>query len=890
LSETVSRLASSGIAVPFPSLAPPPDAQYRFAFHAPTKVFVAGSYLLKTTARTPAGANVDIAVAMPDAVFQEKDNVNHRYFYKRACYLAVIAAELKRRRKDFHVGIEFAAFGGDRRRPVLVLKSTGENPETDFSKLGFEIRIHLTISPTLFPANRLAPSRNNVRLSESTTTQSPPPPTPHYNAAILHDTTLVPHLNLLHTHATACAGFRDACVLARVWLAQRGLLDRDGGFGGFLFAMVIGYLLRTGDGNGVRRIANSYSSYQILKVTMEFLAKHDFVADPIFMTSDGKPLEDKEFSADAFKSAYEVVIVDPTGRVNLAAFLSKAAMDELQYEAKVTAQYFSDADADRFDALFLKKVDDVHLKFDNIARIPAPKATPPSYTKAVALDFPSQHAHLLRFIPSLLQRGLNNRVKLVTALTSPYPAWSCDEEPPSEESLARAIHIGLILDVEHSLRVVEHGPSPDDVQASEAFRALWGDRSELRRFKDGSILESVVFDVDATLEARATVIGKIVAHLLARHMGTTPQDGVTYWASQLDRYLRAPGIQPRALTFQPAMEALASFTKLLRGLPDLPLSVQSVIPCSAGLRYTSVFIPQPRPEGSEMAEGYCPYTDPLDVVIRFESSGRWPDDFEAVQAMKHAFYVRIAEQLNATVPGARALVCKGSGRDKADGGWIEVTIPTGFTFRGRVHHDREALLLERATAAGQPWAADATRSHHTLFIRRPDHSVRIQNLCLRNPFLPGTIRLAKRWIAAHMLSPQVPDEFVELICARLFVDPAPWAVPGSAWVGFLRFLDLFRTWDWKGEPLVVELEKGALTGVLRKAIREKFEAVRGAEGANKGPVAVVATERDTEGVWWGSKRPSGLVVERLRALASAALGVISKAVAQGVQTGIAVSF
>ncbi|KAJ3297816.1 hypothetical protein HK104_000070 [Borealophlyctis nickersoniae] len=891
LAEAISRLASEGVAVPFPHPAPPVDAQYKFAFKKPSKIFVVGSYLLKTVAKNPSGANGDVAVQMPESLFQEKDHVNYRYFYKRAYYLAVLASEFRKKRKELNVKVEFQAFQGDRRRPILVLRAAKDGKDTDFSKLGFCIRLFPTIPQTLFPAARLAPSRNNVRLafinpSQPSDNRSEPPPTSRYNAAMLLDTAFVPHLNLLHHHVTNCAGFRDACVLGKVWLTQRGL-EQSGGFNGFLFAMMMGYLLRTNDKSGVRRLGNSFSSYQLFKVTMEFLASHDFERDPIFMTPDGNPLDGIEFSLDAFLSNYDVVIVDPSGKINMAGGMSKAMLDELQFEAKLSIQQLNDTEADRFESLFLRKVDAVHLRYDNSARVPMIRSIPASYTSAVALDFPSLHVYLQHFIPKLLKRALTNRTKLVCARAESLPAWPCDQNPPVLEDEDIPIIVGLVLDVENSIRMVEHGPSPDDPTPAAEFRELWGEKSEVRRFKDGSILESVVFDCDGTLDQRAMVVGRMVGHLLQRHIGVAPKEGMTYWAGQFNRFLKGPGIEIVAPSFQTVMEAFSTFAKDLRALDDLPLSVTSVIPCAEGLRYSSVFIPQPRPEPNKFKEGYRPLAEALDVMIEFESSGRWPDDLEAIADMKLAFYIRIAETVTKQHPGTRAIV------SKDDGGYLDVTPLSGYTFRCRIHHDREELLHERRVAdqgvdtavkemrqASQ--AAYLQRYHHL-----PYHTLRMQNLCLRHPFLPHAIRLLKRWVAAHMLSAQIPRETLELIAARVFVDPSPWSEPSSPFVGFVRALELIRGWDWKREPLVVELEKGKLTAEMKAKAADLVQAR--SEGA-KGPAMCIVTEKDTEGTWWGARKPERLIVDRLVALAGAALKHIEDAVAQGAAKEIAKLF
>ena len=74
------------------------------------------------------------------------------------------------------------------------------------------------------------------------------------------------------------------------------------------------------------------------------------------------------------------------------------------------------------------------------------------------------------------------------------------------------------------------------------------------------------------------------------------------------------------------------------------------------------------------------------------------------------------------------------------------------------------------------------------------------------------VRLCKRWAAAHLLSNHLSEEAIELVVARLFVCPAPCAVPGSAVCVLLRFLNLIAHFDWASEPLIVNLNhelKGA---------------------------------------------------------------------------------
>ncbi|KAH6876653.1 Nrap protein [Coprinopsis sp. MPI-PUGE-AT-0042] len=85
--------------------------------------------------------------------------------------------------------------------------------------------------------------------------------------------------------------------------------------------------------------------------------------------------------------------------------------------------------------------------------------------------------------------------------------------------------IGLLLDHEHAFGLVQHGSSAaEEGEGGEisvelkAFRDPWGPKVELRRFVDGRIAESVVWDVN-TEDDRAHVPSIVVRHTLSLHFG-----------------------------------------------------------------------------------------------------------------------------------------------------------------------------------------------------------------------------------------------------------------------------------------------------------------------------------------------------------------------------------
>ena len=90
------------------------------------------------------------------------------------------------------------------------------------------------------------------------------------------------------------------------------------------------------------------------------------------------------------------------------------------------------------------------------------------------------------------------------------------------------------------------------------------------------------------------------------------------------------------------------------------------------------------------------------------------------------------------------------------------------------------------------------------------HGVSMHSIHQQYPSYSSTVRLVKRWISAQMLHNFIQDEAVELIVAHLFLHPAPYNVTASPQTGFIRFLKLMATHNWKTAPLIVNFN-GELT-------------------------------------------------------------------------------
>ena len=505
------------------------------------------------------------------------------------------------------------------------------------------------------------------------------------------------------------------------------------------------------------------------------------------------------------------------------------------------------------------------------------------------LDRGSPAEALLASLASFLRRGLTDRTKAIAILhptSVPRPVSQAHLSDPS------IIHLGLIHDQEHAFRLVDHGPaaSETDQSATEQFRKFWGDKAELRRFKDGRITECVVWDIK-TSDERPHVPGLIVRHILAHHFGLT--DGaIKTWQSSFDSVLRLPQIisshlQPALTGFKAALMAFDDLVKAMRALGDgLPLALLNVSPSSEHLRYTSVFTPIP-------ASPAAPYMPLMEIILEFEKSSKWPDDLRAVQKVKLAFFERIAVALMASVAGLKATVVVGDGMishsEIHDQARLDIITPSGWAFSARIYHDREATLLDQIIETNAPilphvkrapeadgkenqQALEARQAYTQRFIHAPRHHRAIASLSHRFSAYAGTVRLVKRWLASHwLLRGHISEEAVELICASLFMGDgnalasgiSSENVPGSKERGFAKVVEYLKAWKWE-DGLFVPLYGSSEPDEAPSNSPSAYERFRSNSG-----VWTISTEADKGGRAWTWRGPDITAAYRIRALAKA---------------------
>lgn len=843
------------IVIPYPKPRPAKDAPYKIAFEKPAQFNVVGSYVARTMIKTQSEIGVDMVVQMPKSMFQDKDYQNMRYFYRRAYYIACIAAQVQKELGD-SMDHTFEYLHENPLLPVLALRPKSDDAEIAKSskKTGAPtvIRVIPCAPEGLFPKSKLLPTSNSNRSGDSDDKKTTQAGTPFYNSTLKAEETFISYLRLL-THAkNECPAFPDACILGRTWLQQRGFGSSvsQGGFGHFEWAAMIALLLQMGGRNGQAALSTSLSSTELFKAAVQFLSTTDFNKKPFVFGST-------KINADTVKEAGPVVF-DPIRELNILFKMNPWSASLLQMHAKSTTDLLADEAVDKFEPTFIIKTSAPLQTFDAIFQIKSSdisKASKSPDRRGPVWDF-ALEAH------KVLKKAYGNRAQLVHFQQPSKSGWALTAKPARD---ADHVLVGVIFDPAHMSRQMEHGPPAEEPKDAARFRQFWGDKAELRRFKDGSILECVEWLSKVSFQ----ICEEIARYSLKRHLKIV-QDELTSYGSEFSSIISLTHLDKEA--FDSARRAFQTFEYDLRNLEDLPLSIKHLSPVSPLARYSSINPP---------LMGYHKGSiDPVDVNIYFEQSSKWPENLVAIQEAKIEFLLDFDRRLKA----AKEEITTYLGRENREIGienlaYLDVVYDNGAAFRLRIHCDMEEALLQRQVK-------NKTLDHHIreesevalakanwFFTTLPLHSQTIATFCTRLQPLSQTIRLVKHWFNSHKLSGHISEELIELFVLHVFLQPYPWKQPTSVTTGFLRTLVFLSRWDWRDEPLIVDSAE-TLTTEDRSAIHKELETWRKRDPNMNHTVMVVATSSDTSGLAYTRSSPSKLIASRMTRLAKAASKIL----------------
>ncbi|EDV93823.1 GH18079 [Drosophila grimshawi] len=804
----------------------------------------------------------DVALEMPAACFQKDDHLNMIYDQKRALYLATMASKLKRLTEFASIQFAYNYHANNPLKPVLELTPAG--------KMGkhLSIRLFITAPEQIFKLNRFVPSNNNIRPSlfgDEWKQGQTLPPTPHYNANVLFDLTLAQNQQLLLDSFADRRNFQDGLLLLKVWLRQRQLDIGYSGFSAHILAAYIVYLKQQ------RLLHQSSSSYQVARTVWNQLANSDWTQGITLAQEQPQQLS-------MLAGHYDVCFMDVTGYYNLCANLPLAVYKAVCAEAKLAVELLNDMKVNSFTHIFMQK-SPLYTRMDNMLKITQPGSVDQllqlHLQPDVKYDYANNsHPQLLKLLTELLEKGLGQRVHAILPVELPTTPWSVDSQAPV---IGRCLQLGLILDPEHAYEVLDKGPATNEDAAGAAeFRRFWGEKSELRRFQDGSITESVVWAAATDPPSQKRLIVRQIVLYLLEHQLQMEASDVQYLGAELDIvHSLTPSFKVAKLQTKLQLkqdtdaEALTphvihcydALARQLHSLEDLPLDIVTISGISPIFRYCE---PQPLLPQARLVADRMHANQLLHVIIQLGSSGKWPNELGALRSLKTAFLIQIGKQLKAQHRLHWQLAKEGL-----------LLLKQGYCFLLELAHTKElALLKQQQTERGittyvdNPASRELERRQYIL----PRVNGGLHALYQMHGAFGATVLIAKRWLATQLLDNGLwPDMATELLVAHLFQQRQMPHTTASPQTGFIRFLQLLAHTDWNAELFLLNFNN-SWTEQQISDLGHSFRSDR-----QSYPLLCLATAYDQQHagrLWTSDECPSKPVLARVTLLARHALQLI----------------
>ncbi|KAF3441314.1 hypothetical protein FNV43_RR15227 [Rhamnella rubrinervis] len=812
-----------------------------FNFKKPKSIEIGGSYAIKCIAKPH--IYVDLFVQLPKKCFHQKDYLNYRYHAKRCLYLCIIKKHLTS--SSLVRKVDWSTLQNEARKPVLIVY-----PAVNFVEApGFLVRI-IPVATSLFCISKLNLERNNLRAKHQGGT-----PTPMYNTSILEDMFIEDTAKFVKKTFLGWKELREALILLKVWARQRTSIYVHDCLSGFLLSVILSYLANR------NQIKNSMGTMQIFRVTLSFIAKSTFWKNGLYfqLAKENALLEEKQ----KYKETFPVVICDQYANVNLAFRMTSFGFSELQNESALTLRCFEECREGGFEEIFMTRID-FPAKYDHCIRLNL-KGNKEVYASGICLDNECWRLYEHK-VHNVLTQGMGNRVKSVRVIWRNMPS-ECNIENGFSIFNSEPLLIGVSLSsLEIAFSVVDIGPNAEYKEQALKFRKFWGEKAELRRFKDGKIAESTVWECKQW--ERHLILKRIAEFVLFRHLSLS-KENITYIVDQLDFSL-VHGVGDPISSFGSLLSAFEILSKHLRLIQDIPLKISAVQPLDSAFRFTSVFPPEPHPLANKKGgvlrlPKFTPFCiQPLEVMLQLEGSGNWPMDDVAIEKTKSAFLLRIGESLQKNW----GMICTAT-EDNVD------VFFSGYAFRLKILHERGLNLLRKENENYQVKRVSSTDKE--LFFRS-QHSGMINGLQGRYPIYSPVVRLAKRWIASHMFSTCLVEEAIELLVAFIFLKPLPYNAPSSRLTGFLRFLELLSDYNWTFSPLIVDINKD-LHPSDEKEINDHFMRSRKAyqaSGQNLDSAMFLSTAYDKSSEAWTRFSPNSSELKRLVAYARSSARLMTR--------------
>lgn len=697
-------------------------------------------------------------------------------------------------------------------------------------------------------------------------------PTPLYNLAILEDVTIFLHHQILQKAILPYTNMCQCIQLIKVWLSQRDLRFHPEGFDGHQIALLLAYLIQT------KRITPTSEPEVAFQSFLHFMSLTDFTQHELDFSSSSL------LSKDAYPEGYQPSIVlkhmlvassgeriDTASKTSYNIFwrVSASVLTTLQSEAKRSVQEIqSHKSINSFDLVFIQKhgffdTHDAFYHFDLPTWSVILSQLSDSNDEKIELEQASLHMPIYTYFAqkalALVQRALGDRVLTANVnirCLQPFVNASAENHPDhthmlgtSIDQIKYVISIGIVLNKDKVFRRVERGPPPAAIGEASSlqsqkeiddFKHFWGSKCQLRRFKDGSITESVVWD---DFHNHSDMIDAIVSYILTLHLpyllqNTTSSLRTIHSQVQLGHlYDSEQVLASNSLTIK-ANQAFDELRGILMSkMANLPLHYDNVMAIAPSLRYTALFPAAPHPlvelssqtnplEHEDIKALFKEYhgrflsllTAPIPIVAKFESSGKWPNESKAILKCKAAFLLKTRDELLKTHK-ITSIIHDNNTLDVFYQGYVFRLIPYA-------NYETEKIVSEEMEEGDDPLGCTPEEITNKHWVIPPLHHNAIKALHVTYPVYGETVQLFRYWLAKHHYSGHICQEAIELLVAYEFIHPSSVYPPSTSLAGLYRTLQRLVHHNWEEDAFIVELGEQTLTTEIRNKVIMKLRSIR----------------------------------------------------------------
>ncbi|QDZ24110.1 nucleolar protein [Chloropicon primus] len=833
---------------------------YRIDAVPPTAFQVVGSLALGTGEEISNKISVDVAVVLPDSIFTKKDFLSHRYAGKRALYLAKLVKTMYGVKDLGKGGMRYEFFGNDERKPVVICG-------VPWSGKTLELRFIPCIGPAAFETHKYHPLRSNIKTPFSTLVrpknwrkgdrvltlknENQERVTPLYTSSIAEDAMLMENHEALAGFVKPAGGaLKDAIVLLKIWARKHNLLLEEFGMTGHFFTVLGAWVWK------MKEISEHASTLQVFNLLLEGLAALDLAkGESIQNVFEAQTaMKDPPDVAD-FRKTFESVLVDCTGWVNLAARMPESAALVLKRCAGCTMKLLDSflPPETKFEKLFLMKPY-FGMHFDHHFQVSILKVEG-ELAKAFGGDFRlwTDQERLVEYIAKL---ALGNRIVLAHCKARKLKPQAIRKSASTQklgvkepELVGGVIDLFLSANSELAHSLVDVGPINTEKELCRNFRSFWGQRAQLRQFKDTSIAEAVIWD--AGYKAPHLLMQRSLDEALGKNMkgmevAMTTRETHFDFLVDSKNFLEEKGN---------AIKSFDKLSRMLKSIDTLPLKIETLQVASSIYRCTE---PMPLKKhklcGSRNAQEnhlYKSFVPVIECFAGLEGSSRWPKNPELQRKTLTAMALHAASTLEKSF----GIKCVGTQE------YVDVLFD-GYVFRLRFH----ALT------------GPATLTNHVISTCIKHHTA-VSGLATKHAAFSNSVRIAKRWFGSHLLSPHMKQEVVELLVAEAFCNPSCLPTPASHWSGFLRFLNTTASFSWEERPMYVDVMSGELSAVEHEGNVQKLEGEFHA-GNNEGKFCV-ATPYQLDSGYWTNEAAAADVYKNAARAAKSSLAYLDSEMRRG---------